>query len=55
LGAVYRARDPKLNRDVALKVLSDPVVSDPRMACDRRAACELHEDVYAAVTSLTMN
>ena len=33
MGAVYRARDPRLNRDVAIKVLRGDVVSDP----DRRA------------------
>jgi serine/threonine protein kinase len=29
LGEVYRARNTKLNRDVALKILPDAFVSDP--------------------------
>ncbi len=39
MGKVYRARDTKLNRDVALKVLPDPFSSDPeRLARFRREA-----------------
>ena len=29
MGEVYRARDTKLNRDIALKILPDAFVSDP--------------------------
>jgi serine/threonine-protein kinase len=39
MGEVYRARDTRLNRDVALKVLSDLVVGDPdRLTRFRREA-----------------
>jgi serine/threonine protein kinase len=39
MGEVYRARDTKLNRDVALKVLPDALASDPdRVARFRREA-----------------
>ncbi len=34
MGEVYRARDSRLQRDVAIKVLPDAVAQDP----DRRAA-----------------
>ena len=39
MGEVYRARDAKLNRDVALKILSGTFVTDPnRLARFRREA-----------------
>jgi serine/threonine protein kinase len=39
MGEVYRARDAKLNRDVALKILPDAFVTDPdRLARFRREA-----------------
>ncbi len=39
MGEVYRARDPKLNRDVALKVLPDDFADDPeRLARFKREA-----------------
>ena len=39
MGEVYRARDHKLDRDVAIKVLPDPVAGDPeRLARFEREA-----------------
>jgi len=39
MGEVYRARDAKLNRDVALKVLPDAFTADPdRLARFKREA-----------------
>ena len=45
MGEVYRARDTKLNRDVALKVLPDAFASDP----DRLARFEREAQVLAAL------
>src|SRR5437870_5489169 len=45
MGEVYRARDTKLNRDVALKILPDAVVGDP----DRVARFRLEAQVLASL------
>jgi serine/threonine protein kinase len=43
MGEVYRARDTRLDRDVAIKVLPDAVASDPeRLARFEREAKTLH-------------
>ena len=45
LGEVYQARDTKLNRDVALKVLPEAFTSDP----DRLARFEREAKVLASL------
>ena len=45
MGEVYRARDSKLGRDVALKILPDDLVNDP----DRRARFEREAQVLASL------
>jgi Tol biopolymer transport system component len=45
MGVVYRARDTKLNRDVALKIISDPFASDP----DRLARFEREAQLLASL------
>jgi Tol biopolymer transport system component len=45
MGEVYRARDRKLNRDVAIKVLPDEVAADP----DRAARFEREAQVLASL------
>lgn len=56
MGEVYRARDTKLNRDVALKVLPDLFASDPdRLARFRREAqilASLNHSNIAAIYGL---
>ena len=45
MGEVYRARDTRLHRDVALKVLPEALSQDP----DRRARFEREATVLAAL------
>src|SRR5262245_30498714 len=45
MGEVYRARDKKLNRDVAIKILPDAFAADP----DRLARFEREAQLLAAL------
>src|SRR5215472_4083604 len=45
MGEVYRARDTKLNRNVALKVLPDSLLKDP----ERRARFQREAQILAAL------
>jgi len=45
MGAVYRARDPRLGRDIAIKVLPDDIAADP----DRLRRFELEAKAVAAL------
>jgi serine/threonine-protein kinase len=45
MGEVYRARDARLNRDVAIKVLSDGFADDP----DRLAGFEREAQTLASL------
>jgi serine/threonine protein kinase len=47
MGEVYRARDMKLGRDVAIKVLSESVAADP----DRLARFEREARVLAGLNN----
>jgi serine/threonine protein kinase len=45
MGEVYRARDTRLKRDVAIKVLPDAFANDP----DRRARFQREAEVLATL------
>ena len=49
MGAVYRATDTKLNRDVAIKVLPDSFANDP----DRLARFTREAQVLASISRTT--
>ncbi len=56
MGEVYPARDPKLNRDVALKVLPDDSAQDPdrlaRFQREARVLASLNHPNIAAIYGL---
>src|SRR5262249_240555 len=53
MGAVYRATDTKLNRDVAIKVLPDSLASDPdrlaRFSREAQLLAQLNHPNIAAI------
>src|SRR5678816_546913 len=53
MGQVYRARDPRLGRDVAIKVLPDSLSSDPerlaRFEQEARAASALNHPAIVTI------
>src|SRR5437762_10859242 len=53
MGEVYRARDTKLNRDVAIKILPDAFAADPdrmaRFAREARVLASLNHPNIAAI------
>jgi serine/threonine protein kinase len=55
MGEVYQARDTKLGRDVAIKVLPDAFVSDPervaRFQRDAKTLASLNHRTSAAFTA----
>jgi serine/threonine protein kinase len=57
MGEVYRARDPRLVRDVAIKVLPESVLTDParlhRFLDEARSVAALsHPNILAITTSV---
>src|SRR5205085_10168525 len=56
MGEVYRARDPKLNRDVAIKVLLPSVANDPdrlaRFSREARVLASLNHPHIAQIHGL---
>jgi serine/threonine-protein kinase len=59
MGEVYRARDSKLNRDVAVKVLPSPLANDAeylaRFQREAQALAALHHPNIATIFGLEQN